>query len=70
MSEYIFFTAEGFAQDPNGNDVENCQLMGMASGRDVKEALSNLLNENSWIEEHDFDPRKFICKELVPCKNA
>lgn len=70
MSEYIFYTSEGFTQDPNGDDVENCQLMGIASGLDAKEALLNLLDENPWIEGHCFDPTKFICKELVPCKNA
>ena len=70
MTEYIFYTTEGFTQAPDGEDIENCQLLGRAYGKDKHDALSNLLNENSWIEEHDFDPRKFICKELVPCKNA
>ena len=64
MNEYIFYTTEGFAQDPNGKDVENCQLIGMAFGSDCKDALHNLIANNSWIENHHFDPGKFICKEL------
>ena len=68
MKEYIFYTAEGYTQDPNGDDVENCQLMGGAWGDDSHEALQNLLLKNRWIEEHGFDPYEFICRELVPLK--
>ena len=70
MVEYIFYTAEGFTQDPVGVDVENCQLIGRAFGDNVNEAKNNLLKENSWIEEHSFDEEKIIGKELASCKNA
>ena len=33
MSEYIIYTTEGFTQDPNGNDIENCQMFGIAKGK-------------------------------------
>lgn len=65
MAEYIFYTYEGYTQDPSGNDVQNCQLMGRSTGDNQREALCNLLDENPWIEEHDFDPDEFICKELA-----
>ena len=36
MSEYIFYTTEGFTQAPNGNNVENCQVLGRAFGKNIK----------------------------------
>ena len=52
MAEYIFYTTEGFTQDTKGNDVENCQLIGMALGENKNEAKNNLMKENPWIKEH------------------
>ena len=46
MSEYIFYTTEGFTQAPNGNNVENCQVLGRAFGKNIKEARCNLIKEN------------------------
>ena len=70
MAEYIFYTTEGFTQDPKGDDVENCQLIGRAFGNNENEAKNNLLKENPWIEEHGFDKEMLIGKELAPCENA
>ena len=70
MAEYIFYTTEGFTQDTKGNDVENCQLIGMAFGENKNEAKNNLMKENPWIKEHSFDEKTFIVKELAPCINA
>lgn len=70
MAEYIFYTTEGFTQDTKGNDVENCQLIGMAFGENKNEAKNNLMKENPWIKEHSFDEKMFIAKELAPCINA
>ena len=42
MTEYIFYTTEGFTQAPDGNDIENCQLLGRAYGKGKHDALSNL----------------------------
>lgn len=65
MNEYIFYTTEGFTQDPNGNDVENCQLLGRSFGINSDDALHNLLTNNEWIAEHGFDTKKFICKRII-----
>lgn len=70
MAEYIFYTAEGFTQDPKGDDIENCQLIGRAFGNNEDEAKRNLLKENTLIEKHGFNKEMFIGKELAPCKNA
>lgn len=69
MTEYIFYTTEGFTQAPDGNDIENCQLLGRAYGKDKHDALSNLLKENPWIKERGFEPCETICKELVSTSN-
>lgn len=70
MTEYIFYTTEGFTQAPDGEDIENCQLLGRAYGKDKHDALSNLLKDNPWIEERGFDPNEAICKELASTKDA
>ena len=70
MTEYIFYTTEGFTQAPDGNDIENCQLLGRAYGKDKHDALSNLLKEKPWIKERGFEPCDTICKELVSTSNA
>lgn len=65
MSEYIFYTTEGFTQAPNGNDVENCQVLGRAIGKNETEAKYNLFKENPWIEEAEFDTTNMIVKQLL-----
>lgn len=70
MIEYIFYTTEGFTQAPDGEDIENCQLLGRAYGIDKHDALSNLLKENPWIKKRGFEPYEVICKELASTANA
>ncbi len=70
MAEYVFYTPEGFTQDPIGCDIENCQLIGRAFGDSVSDAKNNLLKENSWIDEHGFDEDMLIGLELASCKNV
>ncbi|MBQ0081693.1 MAG: hypothetical protein KBT41_00200 [bacterium] len=65
MEEFIFYTTEGFTYDPEGNDVENCQLLGIAYGEDKADALDNLLKKNPFILEHGFDPCRFISRKLA-----
>lgn len=66
MNEYIFFTTEGTTYPPiEGKDVENCQLLGRAKGKTLKEAKSNLLKENPWIEEYGFDSGSIIVEQIL-----
>lgn len=65
MADFIFYTTEGFTQDPNGNDIENCQMLGIAKGEDKVEAKDNLLEENPWIIEAGFTPAEFIIRQLA-----
>lgn len=68
MNEYIIYTTEGFTQDPNGNDIGNCQMLGIAKGKDKVEAKDNLLRDNSWIMEAGFAPADFIVRQLAAVK--
>lgn len=70
MTEYIFYTTEGFTQAPDGENIENCQLLGRAYGNDKHDALSYLLKESPWIEQRGFDPYEAICKELASSDNT
>jgi hypothetical protein len=66
MNEYIFYTPEGFTTAPNEDiEVENCQVMGIANGKDKVEAQENLLKENPWILEAGFNPSVFIIRQLA-----
>lgn len=65
MNEYIFYTYQGTTYDPQGKEVENCQLMGIVHGTNSTDALQRLLSTNPWIAEHGFDPQTFICNEVV-----
>ena len=66
MSKYIFYTAEGYTCAPNKNyEVENCQVLGTAMGKDNSEAQNNLLKDNPWILKAGFSPSKFIVREII-----
>lgn len=67
MSQFIFYTSEGYTESPSGKCVENCQLLGVADGETVKEAFDNLLRENSWVSESGFsiEVGAIIARELL-----
>ena len=66
MNEYIFYTPEGYTVAPNENvEVENCQMLGTAKGKDEHEARSNLLKENSWIAEAGFNSTEFFYRQII-----
>lgn len=71
MKHYIFLTTEGTTYAPWNNDtdeapeVENCQMLGIASGRNQQHAEQNLLKENSWIEKAGFDPYEIFGYRLA-----
>jgi hypothetical protein len=66
MADFLFYTSEGFTQVRNGIDIENCQMLGIAKGKDKVEAQDNLLKDNPWIEEAGFNRSEFIVEQLLP----
>lgn len=53
--KYIFYTTDGFTQDLNNKDIENCQILGFANGKNVSEAYNNLLLENNYLKNYSFN---------------
>lgn len=63
--KYIFITKEGNTFSPNGNEVENMQVIGTVENvNDENEALIQLLKENNWIIDAEFNVAEFSCYEL------
>jgi hypothetical protein len=62
MKTYIFYTNEGFAQDGDNNDVENCQVIGWAKGDTPRSAFNNLVNEAGYLTTLSFN--SVSCQEL------
>lgn len=46
---FLFYTADGYTQDLELNDTENCQIIGISNGSTLSQAYSNLIEENSYI---------------------
>ncbi|MFZ6015161.1 MAG: hypothetical protein ACOYUZ_02275 [Patescibacteria group bacterium] len=55
MPSFIFLTQEGQTLAPNLKDIDNLQVLGIANGQTYREALDNLLRENEWIKESDYE---------------
>jgi len=66
INSYIFITTEGLTYQPNSEsiepDIENCQAIGFADGKNEREAFENLVLENGHLIGTTFDQIK--CYEL------
>ena len=66
MRTYIFVTTEGNTLAPNGNDVENLQVIGIVKNvKNEQEALKRLLMENEWIFDGEYNVAEFISYEIL-----
>lgn len=65
MNEYIFYTKEGFTQSPNGEDVENLQILGFEKAENKENAYYALIKNNMWIKECRFDIQKIESKQVL-----
>lgn len=65
MKRYIFITPEGTTFSPNGDEVENMQVIGTVENvENENEALKKLLIENEWIIDAEFNVAEFIYYEI------
>lgn len=65
MKKYIFISPEGATLSPNGNEIENMQVIGIVENViNEDEALKKLLLENEWIIDAEFNIAEFICYEI------
>jgi hypothetical protein len=67
MKKYIILTPEGRTIAPNEKaHVENLQVLGIVENVNSEdEALINLLKENSWILDAEFNLAECIVYELA-----
>jgi hypothetical protein len=66
MKKYIFITPEGTTFSPNGNEIENMQVIAIVEDvYDENEAYKKLLVENDWIIDSEFNVAEFICYEVL-----
>ena len=66
MKRYIFITPEGTTNAPNGDEIDNMQVIGMVEDvSNEDEALKKLLLENEWIFDTEFNVAEFICYEIM-----
>lgn len=62
MNNYIFLTFEWTTCSPNGDDIENVQLLWVTKWYSKKNAFENLKSENEWLLSTEFN--KTYCHEL------
>jgi hypothetical protein len=55
MKKYLLFTPDGFTQDMEGADTENCQVLGCAAGRDLSDAVKRFRDDNNWINGYKYE---------------
>lgn len=67
MRKFIFLTEEGFTQTPSSVDIENLQVLGIAEGKDEKDALTNLLKDNEYLLDTDYED--VVAFELIDGKS-
>lgn len=67
MKKYIILTPEGQTIAPKRNEeVENLQVLGIINNvNNENEAIVNLLKENPWIIDAEYNVSEFIVYELL-----
>jgi hypothetical protein len=65
MNEYLIYTFGGSCQDPNGDDIDNCQVLGRVKGKDEVEAIENLILENPWIIDSGYERKDFMIVQIL-----
>ena len=69
MNEYLIYTAEGFTESLENNEVENCQLLGRIQAEDNEQAKDCLKKDNPLIEEIGFDIDSAFVQQVLSEKN-
>lgn len=64
MKKYIICTEQGYCESPEGDIVENCQVLGRTSGATEYEAVETFLKQNDWVISMGYKPEDFIIIRL------
>lgn len=54
MKKFIFYTNDGFTQDINAKEIDNCQILGESSGENLEDAILNFKKEYSYLSEYQY----------------
>lgn len=65
MAKYIFYTDEGYTVAPNGQELESYQILGFENGKTLQDAMEELLKNNPWIIDANFDLEKIRHKKIL-----
>jgi hypothetical protein len=67
MKSFLILTPEGTTTAPNPNVlVENLQLLGIVEGvNNQDEAIVQLLKDNPWIFDAEYNVAEFVVYEVV-----
>lgn len=65
MSTYIFYTDEGYTIAPNGEELDNLQVLGIEDGETEEEALISLYRNNEWIKANGFSELRIRCYAIL-----
>jgi hypothetical protein len=65
LRKFIFLTTEGTTTAPNGEDVENLQVLGFAYEKGLDSAEQTFFEENGWILSLGFSRHGIQVLELV-----
>ncbi len=67
MNHYIFLTTEGYTFQPSPDDelteIDNLQVIGFAQAANADEAYKQLLLENPYLKETNFE--NIFCYQLA-----
>ena len=59
MKKFIFITTEGYTYQPDSEsttpDIENLQVLGFGEGKTVDEAFLDMIGENPYLRDTNFD---------------
>jgi len=66
QDNYIFLTKEGHTYQPDSEsvmpDIQNLQVIGFSKGSNPKEAFEDLLEENEYLKDTNFN--EVVCYPL------
>jgi hypothetical protein len=51
---FLFFTKEGFTSDSKNKDIQNMQILGDATGKDILEAFKNFKINQPYLKNFSF----------------
>lgn len=51
MKKYLIYTTEGYCEDPHGDEICNCQVLGRVTANDKSGAIDKFIHEHIHLFE-------------------